>query len=201
MDGRIRAAPRIAAHGWFRFDGDVSLGGAPRGAVPMRACSSRSNRSRICPARRLCFQDLDDPAAAAPSVKSCAPLTKTFSAAGLITQRAGRPGPGVGVIVPCFTSGTISAHGYCHIPQINVPVSVGGVPIHPGDLLHGDCNGVTTVPLEIAAETADACAEFVTAEAVILDYLRGGKPTPAGFKTAQQECKSMIENLAKRLRR
>jgi 4-hydroxy-4-methyl-2-oxoglutarate aldolase len=148
------------------------------------------------------FQDLDDPPAAATFGEIMCTTYKSFGAAGLITSGAGRDLDQVGTLsFPCFTGGTMSAHGYCHIPQINVPVSVGGVRIHPGDLMHGDCNGVTTIPLEIAAETAEGCSDFVSAEAVILDYLRRGKPTLAGFKAAQQECKSMIEKLAGRLRR
>ena len=71
----------------------------------------------------------------------------------------------------------------------------------PGDLIHGDCNGVTTIPLDIATDTADACAEFMAAESVVLDYLRAGGVTVAGFKAAHQECRALIEKLASRLKR
>src|SRR5260370_13195644 len=91
---------------------------------------------------------------------------KTFGAAGLITSGAGRDLDQVEVLnFPCFTSGTVCAHGYCHIPSSNVPVHVGGVTIYPGDLLHGDRNGVTTIPLEVAAATAPSCPEALAAEA------------------------------------
>jgi regulator of RNase E activity RraA len=147
------------------------------------------------------FQDLDDPPAAATFGEIMCTTYKTFGAAGLITSGPGRDLDQVAALsFPCFTDGTISAHGYCHIPQSNVPVSVGGVHIWPGDLIHGDCNGVTTIPLEIAEETANACGEFMAAEAVILDYLRGSNPTIGGFKAAQQECRAMIEKLGERLR-
>ena len=52
--------------------------------------------------------------------------------------------------------GTICAHGYCNLVHLNAPVHVGGVMVHPGELLHGDRNGVTTVPNEIAGEVARA---------------------------------------------
>ena len=45
--------------------------------------------------------------------------------------------------------------------------------VNPGDLLHGDRNGVTNIPLEIAAEIADIADEFVAAEKIVLDYVRG----------------------------
>src|SRR5437588_174474 len=86
-----------------------------------------------------------------------------------------------GRIRACFPNGTICAHGYCQVVQLNVPVHVGGVMVHPGELLHGDRNGVTTIPVEIAPAVAAACAEYVAAEQVVLDYLRSGKVDPRGY--------------------
>src|SRR5438132_7713822 len=90
------------------------------------------------------FQDLDSPIAAATFGEVMCTTYKAFGAVGLITSGAGRDLDQVEALhFPCFTSGTICAHGYCHIPSINVPIHVGGVMINPGDLLHGDRNGVT----------------------------------------------------------
>jgi 4-hydroxy-4-methyl-2-oxoglutarate aldolase len=147
------------------------------------------------------FQDLDDPPASATFGEVMCTTYKAFGAVGLITSGAGRDLDQVEAIrFPCFTSGTICAHGYCHFERINGPVRVGGLAIHPGDLLHGDRNGVTTIPSAIAADVAAACAEFVLAEGVIFDYLKAGNPTPAGFATAHTECKRRIGELAKRLK-
>src|SRR2546423_11692226 len=123
------------------------------------------------------FQDLDDPVAAATFGEVMCTTYKTFGAAGLITSGAGRDLDQVEALkFPCFTSGTICAHGYCHFPSLNVPVRVGGCMIHPGDLLHGDRNGVTTIPNAIASAVAHACPEFMAAEAGVLEYL----PAPPG---------------------
>src|SRR5262249_12912065 len=132
------------------------------------------------------FQDLDNPVAAATFGEVMCTTYKAFGAAGLITSGAGRDLDQVEAIhFPCFTGGTICAHGYCHIPPINVPVHVGGVTVHPGDLLHGDRNGVTTIPSPIASAVAHACAEYMAAESVVLDYLKGGRATPKGFAEAR----------------
>jgi regulator of RNase E activity RraA len=147
------------------------------------------------------FQDLDNPVASATFGEVMCTTYKAFGAAGLITSGAGRDLDQVeGLAFPCFTSGTICAHGYCHIPSINVPVHVGGVMVHPGDLLHGDRNGVTTIPLSIASAVTHACAEYMQAEAVIMDYLKGSHLTPKGFAEARAECKNRIDRLAKRLK-
>jgi regulator of RNase E activity RraA len=147
------------------------------------------------------FQDLDDPCAAATFGEVMCSTYKAFGAAGLITSGTGRDLDQVEALnFPCFTAGTISAHGYCHIVQLNVPVHVGGVMVSPGDLIHGDRNGVTTIPNEIASAVAQACPELAGAEAVVLDYLRSGKVEPRGFAAARNESRDRIEALSRRLK-
>jgi regulator of RNase E activity RraA len=147
------------------------------------------------------FQDLDDPVASATFGEVMCTTYKTFGAVGLITSGAGRDLDQVEALsFPCFTSGTICAHGYCHFLHLNVAVHVGGVMIQPGDLLHGDRNGVTTIPNEIASAVAKACPEFMAAESVVLDYLKAGKIDPNGYAAARNECRDRIEALARKLR-
>jgi regulator of RNase E activity RraA len=147
------------------------------------------------------FQDLDDPPASATFGEVMCSTYKAFGSVGLITSGAGRDLDQVEALnFPCFTNGTICAHGYCHIVQINVPVRVGGATIHPGDLLHGDRNGVTTIPLDIAAKVAAGCVDYVAAEAIVLDYLRADKVDPLGYAEARQQCQRRIGELAKRLK-
>ena len=84
---------------------------------------------------------------------------------------------------------------------MNVPVTVGGLTIYPGDLLHGDSNGVTTIPHSIASEVPDVCKELMKAEAIVLDYLRAGQNLSAkAFAEARAECAAQINALGKRLR-
>jgi len=150
----------------------------------------------------IVFQDLDEPTAAATFGEVMCTVYKAFGAAGLITSGAGRDLDQVKALgFPVFTSGTICSHGYCHIPQINVPVTVGGIAIDPGALIHGDVNGVTTIPLEIASEIPEACREFMAAEQIVLDYCRGGSVAPAGLSEAQKESKEAMDRLARKLKR
>ena len=147
------------------------------------------------------FQDIDNPPVAATFGEVMATTYKTFGAAGLITSGAGRDLDQVEALgFPCFCDGTIPAHGYCHFPQLHVPVHVGGVTVYPGDLLHGDRNGVTTIPHAIASAVAQACPEFMAAEAVVLDYVRGGKVDAKGFAAAHKECRARIVALAEKVR-
>jgi regulator of RNase E activity RraA len=147
------------------------------------------------------FQDLDNPVASATFGEVMCTTYKTFGAAGLITSGAARDLDQVEALkFPCFADGVICAHGDCHIVQINVAVHVGGVMVHAGDLLHGDCNGVTTIPNELASAVAEACPEYMAAEAVVLDYLKAGKLDAKGYAAARNGCKERIDALGRKLK-
>lgn len=204
MDGRIQACyPKLppmvgyASTATFRSASPPRSGNVYSGLAEQVAAFAELPGPAV-----VVFQDLDNPVAAATFGEVMCTTYKTFGAVGLITSGAGRDLDQVETLnFPCFTSGTICAHGYCHIPQINVPVHVGGVTIHPGDLLHGDRNGVTTIPNDIASAVAQACPELMAAESVVLDYLKAGKVEPKSYAAARNECRDRIEALAKKLRR
>jgi regulator of RNase E activity RraA len=203
MDGRIQACyPKLppmvgyACTATFRSAAPPQAGNVYSGLADQTAALSEMSGPGV-----IVFQDLDSPVASATFGEVMCTTYKAFGAAGLITSGAGRDLDQVEALnFPCFTSGTICAHGYCHIVQIQIPVHVGGVMVAPGELLHGDRNGVTTIPLDIAAAVAQACADYVAAETVVLDYLRAGNCTPKGFAAARSECQARIDALAKRVR-
>ena len=71
-----------------------------------------------------------------------------------------------------------------------------------GDFLHGDANGVTNVPVEIATEVADAAGEFCAAEKILLDYaFAGARKTLDGLIAARGEFTDAMANLFRRVRR
>lgn len=147
------------------------------------------------------FQDLDEPTAAATFGEVMCTTYQSFGAQGLITSGTGRDLDQVEAIkFPVFTAGTTCAHGYCHILSVGVPVTVGGLTLYNGELLHGDRNGVTTIPIEVASEVPDACRELMAAEDIVLKYVKSGSPTPQGLAEAREECAAMIGRLGKRLR-
>src|SRR5262245_60311787 len=146
------------------------------------------------------FQDLDNPVASATFGEVMCTTYKAFGAAGLITSGAARDIDQVETLsFPCFADGVISAHGYCHIVQINIPVHVGGVMVRPGDLVHGDRNGVTLIPNELASAVAHACPEYAAAEAIVLDYLKAGKVEAKVFDQARKGYKDKIDMMARKL--
>ena len=81
----------------------------------------------------------------------------------------------------CFAPGLVPSHGNPRLIEVNVPVVLDGVRILPGDLLHGDANGVTTVPLSIASQVADAAAQVRADEAAFMGYITGPDLTVEGL--------------------
>ncbi len=72
----------------------------------------------------------------------------------------------------CFAKGLVPSHGNPRLIEVGVPVTIDGVRIEPGDLLHGDANGVTAIPREIATQVAQAAAEIRAEEAELMAYIR-----------------------------
>jgi regulator of RNase E activity RraA len=73
----------------------------------------------------------------------------------------------------CFAPGLTPSHGNPRLIEVGVPVCLDGVWITPGDLLHGDANGVTTIPLVIADRVAEAAQSVREREAAAMDYYSG----------------------------
>ena len=143
------------------------------------------------------YQDLDDPPAAAVFGEVMCTTYHTFGAVGLVTNGAGRDLDQVRALdFPVFVGSTISAHGYCRTLHVGLQVRVGGLVVNQGDLLHGDLNGVTSIPRNIAGEVAEVAGQFVAAEAIVLDYLNGpGPKTRQGFSEATAEFAAAIAEL------
>ena len=139
--------------------------------------------------RIVVFQDLDEPPAAATFGEVMCTVYQAFGGVGLITSGAARDLEQVEKLgFACFASSTIASHGYTRIPDVNVEVTVGGLVVRPGDVLHADANGVTSIPRDLVPDVALACQKFMDAEALILDYAKAGTPTVDGLRQAQDAC-------------
>jgi 4-hydroxy-4-methyl-2-oxoglutarate aldolase len=71
-----------------------------------------------------------------------------------------------------FCPGFVVSHGNAVICDINVDVTLAGLAVRPGDLLHGDVNGILVVPESVADRVADEAARVREAERRVLDFVR-----------------------------
>jgi 4-hydroxy-4-methyl-2-oxoglutarate aldolase len=69
-----------------------------------------------------------------------------------------------------FSGSTSVSHAYAHLVDFGEPVSLGGLKISPGDLIQGDCNGVQTIPLNIAADIPEMAERLLSAEKELMEF-------------------------------
>ena len=70
-----------------------------------------------------------------------------------------------------FCPGFVVSHGRPVICDVNVPVTLEGLAVRPGDLVHADVNGALVVPDGIAARVAEQAERVRAAEREVLDFL------------------------------
>jgi 4-hydroxy-4-methyl-2-oxoglutarate aldolase len=177
MDSRIRAAfPDFSPMVGFAATAIVrssapSMGGDVYGSLDRQLVEMKN----ISGPAVIVLQDLDDPSVAATVGEVMCGVYQAFGAVGLITSGASRDLAQVRELAfPVFTQSIICAHGYAQTLDVGCPVRVGGLVVRPGDLMHGDANGVTNIPMEIASEVADVAAEYMAAERIVVDYVQAG---------------------------
>lgn len=128
-------------------------------------------------------EDLDNGEVGASFGELAASTYIAFGCAGMVMSGAARDSVAVRKRkLPVFARSQSVSHGYPQCLALNVPVEVGGLTINPGDLLHGDADGVLTIPVDLAPEIALVCERFIAAEREWLDYVDSGKATPEGVR-------------------
>jgi regulator of RNase E activity RraA len=203
MDGRIRACfPEMPPIAGYASTATMRCG-APRteGDVYGSLDQQVARFAELPGTPIVVFQDLDDPPVAATFGEIMCTTYQAFGAAGLITSGPARDLDQVRRLgFAAFSNGAVCSHGYSHIVDLHGTVRVGGITIRPGELIHADANGVCMIPAEIAGQIADAAVEFVAAEAIVLDYLKSGRPEVKAFAEARRAMMDALAALSRRVR-
>ena len=102
--------------------------------------------------RVVVMQDVDDPPGTGAFFgKVHAHILMALGCVGVITNGAARELPGIEASGFQVFAGRIAiSRAYIHVVEYGRPVEIGGLTIHPGDLIHGDRHGILTVPPELA---------------------------------------------------
>jgi regulator of RNase E activity RraA len=124
--------------------------------------------------RILVLEDMDKPPGRGAFVGDMhAAILKALGCVGYVTNGAVRELPSVQSMgIQMFAGNVAVSHAYAHIFEIGSRVEVGGMEVHPGDLLHGDRHGVLTIPKDIAAEIPAVAAKLQQAERKIIEFCR-----------------------------
>src|SRR5215831_12453736 len=68
-----------------------------------------------------------------------------------------------------FAAGVCVSHAYVHLVDFGTPVTIGGLTVNSGEVIHGDKHGVMMVPAEAACEITSAAAKIAERERRIMD--------------------------------
>jgi 4-hydroxy-4-methyl-2-oxoglutarate aldolase len=114
-----------------------------------------------------------NPGWAAHSGEVMSTIFTSLGAVGLITDCAVRDLSAVRRLpFHYFARGAVSSHAHFRIVRSNVPVEVLGMTVDPGALLHGDENGIITIPEEKRESLKTAIERVLANERKLLDFVR-----------------------------
>jgi regulator of RNase E activity RraA len=133
--------------------------------------------------RVVVVHDLDDPRGQGSlwgEVNSN--IHQAFGAIGVITDGCVRDLDEMRALGFHAFAGSVGvSHAYVHVADVGVPVTIGGLTVEPGDLLHGDKHGVCSVPFEIAEALPDAIRTLEAKERDVIAMFRGPDFKPESF--------------------
>ena len=113
-----------------------------------------------------------------------ATLAQRLGAVGMVTDGALRDVEEVHALgFHYFMRYPVVSHGNFSIVDVNQPIELDGQVVNPGDILHGDRNGIVIVPDEVLGGLADAVAGIREREAAQLAYMRSPEFSLAELKT------------------
>ncbi|MCL2380085.1 MAG: RraA family protein [Treponema sp.] len=71
-----------------------------------------------------------------------------------------------------YSSCVLVSHANIHLVETGGPVDIGGITIHPGELVFADKHGVVVIPSSVAPYLAQACRAAADAELPVLENSR-----------------------------
>jgi 4-hydroxy-4-methyl-2-oxoglutarate aldolase len=112
---------------------------------------------------------------------------------GYVTNGAVRDLPAVKALGFHLFSGNVSvSHAYAHLVEFGEPVTIGGLKISPGDLIHGDRHGVQAIPFEIAAQIPEEAEKIMFSENELKQFCQSPRFSLDGLskrlKQASRNC-------------
>ena len=107
---------------------------------------------------------------------------------GYVTNGAVRELPRVRELgLQLFAGNLAVSHAYAHIFDFGAALTVGGLEVRPGDLLHGDRHGLLTVPREIAGDIPKAAARLEHNEKKVIEFCRSKEFSVEGLRRVMNE--------------
>ena len=94
---------------------------------------------------------------------------KGFGMSGALTNGVMRDLGDLPEGFPVVAGSVGPSHGFVHVREIDTPVSVFGLTVNPGDLIHADRHGALVVPEDVVDQLEAAIQKLLTTERIVLD--------------------------------
>jgi regulator of RNase E activity RraA len=132
------------------------------------------------------IEDLDDPAGYGAfwgEVQSN--IHKALGCLGTITNGSIRDIPQIAEGFQMLAGSLSPSHAYVHVEDFGIPVTIHGMAVKSGDLIHADQHGAIVVPVNTIDGMKDAADKLAATEAKIIAAAKSGKGVEA-IKAAMQ---------------
>ena len=132
------------------------------------------------------IEDLDDPAGYGAfwgEVQSN--VHKALGCLGTITNGSIRDIPQIAEGFQMLAGSLSPSHAYVHVAEFGVPVTIHGMAVKSGDLIHADRHGAIVVPINTIDGMKVAAEKLAATEAKIIAAAKSGKGVEA-IKAAMQ---------------
>ncbi len=132
-----------------------------------------------CPEGAVLVMDCRQDASAASAGSILLTRLQIRGGAGVVTDGGIRDAQGAAALdMPVFAARpsaptNLTKH---HAVDIDVPIGCGGVAVYPGDIIHGDGDGVMVIPRHLADEVAQEAIGMERFEAFVLQEVLRGVP-------------------------
>ncbi|MDE0303884.1 MAG: RraA family protein [Albidovulum sp.] len=104
-----------------------------------------------------------------------ATVHKAFGISGVVTDGLVRDLGELPDGFPIVAAEIGVSHAFVHVVEIDTPVSVFGMDVSPGDLIHADIHGAAVVPRSVEPKIAAAVAQMLETESIVLEPARNAK--------------------------
>jgi regulator of RNase E activity RraA len=109
---------------------------------------------------------------------------KALGCLGTITNGSVRDIPQVAKGFQMLAGSISPSHAYVHVVDFGVPVTIHGMAVQSGDLIHADCHGAVVVPVETVGALPAALDTLLKQEARIISAARAPGATVETIKAA-----------------
>lgn len=108
---------------------------------------------------------------------------KVFGLAGAVTNGLMRDLCDMPDDFPVLAGKVGPSHGFVHVREVGTPVTIFGMQVAEGDLVHADRHGAVAIPPKVLPKLDAALDVLFASEEIVLGPIRNGTVTLAEFET------------------